>query len=528
MAARWSVSVAFFLAIACLGPRGISAQEPTLPSTTPTVPGSTVSRMGPIPGSGGMVLGNAPGADTMILGGGRPGPSFPRVQPAPYAGQGALGGRPRGIAAPAKLLANTLPIYGPLSLPATAEDEGPPDGLTLDQALDRLVHDNLELRSKFYELPQAEADVLTASLRANPILFADTQLIPYGRYTHDRPGGPTQSDVNVSYPLDLSGKRHARTLVARRAANVIEAQYQNVVRLQIDNLYTAYVDVLAARETVRYARASVEGLDRVLRVAQTLFEKADATRADVARVKAQRARAEAGLDDARETLRRSKQVLASLLSIPADQAEALEIRGAIATADTTRPDLDVLLRLALDSRPDVVSQRLGVGRTQADVKLARAEAIHDVYLLYQPYTFQNNEPFGLKSPTSWALGATVPMPIFNRNQGAIARARLNVEQTQVELTALERQVVAEVIRAEQSYATSRAILERIERDILPVAKGMRDDALELFTTGEEDATLFFERQRAYNDEVRRYRDTLVRHRRDMLLLNTAVGRRVMP
>ena len=100
--------------------------------------------------------------------------------------------------------AATIPAAGPLSIPPTEEDPGPADGLTLDQAIDLLIKENLDLRSKFFEIPQAKADILTASLRANPVFYADAQLVPYGQYTRDRPGGQTQYDVNISYPLDLS------------------------------------------------------------------------------------------------------------------------------------------------------------------------------------------------------------------------------------------------------------------------------------------------------------------------------------
>ena len=529
MTARRRISAGLLLAIAAIGPREAVAQGPTVSSASASVPGSTVSRMGRIPGTGGGVFANEPGADQMILGGGRPGPSFPRVQPSPNMGQG-MGGRliSSGITAPVKITAGAFPVYGPLALPTAAEDEGPADGLTLDQALDRVVLENFDLRSRFLEIPQAEADVLTAGLRANPILFADAQLVPYGKYTRDRPGGATQSDVNISHPFDISGKRRARTLAARRIENVIEAQYQDAVRIQIDNLYTLFVDILAARETVRLAKASVEGLDRLLEVTETLYKKADATSVDVGRVRVQRLSAEVGLDDARENLRRSKHGLATLLNIPADQAESLEIQASIAPPAVNLPSAADLVQLALETRPDLIAHRLGVGRSRAEVDLARAERFQDVYLLFQPYTFQDNAPIGAKSATSWALGATVPVPLFNRNQGAILRSRLNVHQTVIELSALEQHVVNEVVQAERAYSTTRAILKRTEQELLPASRRMRDDALELFTSGELEAAAFFERQRWYNEDVRRYRDTLVRHRRGTLRLNTAVGRRILP
>jgi cobalt-zinc-cadmium efflux system outer membrane protein len=71
--------------------------------------------------------------------------------------------------------------------------------------------------------------------------------------------------------------------------------------------------------------------------------------------------------------------------------------------------------------PILVAYRLGVGRARADANLAGANRLSDVYLLDQPYTFQNNAPSDAKSADSWAVGVTVPLPVLNRNQGNIRR-----------------------------------------------------------------------------------------------------------
>ena len=210
------------------------------------------------------------------------------------------------------------------------------------------------------EIPQARADILTASLRANPILYADSQLIPYGSFSDRRPGGPTQYDLNISHPLDYSHKRRARIDYASRALKVTEAQYQDAVRIEINNLYTAFLDVLAARQTVRYTRASVAGLERLLRATRLLYEKDIGSRADVNQVKAQMQIAEVGVLDAEENLRRAKRTLGMMLGLPPDQAEALEVRGTIEDRGPPPPPLDEMVRLALSCRPDVVAYRLGV------------------------------------------------------------------------------------------------------------------------------------------------------------------------
>ena len=147
--------------------------------------------------------------------------------------------------------AQATPIYGPLEVPESY-DEGPPNGLTLDMAIDRLPHVNYGLRTKFQEIPKAQADILSAGLRANPLVFASADGVPYGNYSPRRPGENSYSVVLIQ-PIDVNRKRLVRVHVAEQARKVLEAQYQDAVRLEIDNLYTAFVDVLDARETVRYA-----------------------------------------------------------------------------------------------------------------------------------------------------------------------------------------------------------------------------------------------------------------------------------
>ena len=109
----------------------------------------------------------------------------------------------------------------------------------------------------------ARADILQASLRSNPIFYQDGQLLQYqarAEFSRGRPGGPQQFDTNITYPLDISHKRQARTMVATRAEKVLEALYQDAVRQRIDDVYGAFVTALTARQTVRYAQESVKGL----------------------------------------------------------------------------------------------------------------------------------------------------------------------------------------------------------------------------------------------------------------------------
>ena len=510
-----------------LGGSLAKGQSPTIDTPDVRSPGGAGSTLGPSPGSSG--VGQDASGDTLL--GGRPGPtsfkgitsgiSTPGQQRAGAANDRA------GITPTPDQAAASIPAAGPLALPPTEEDPGPPEGLTLDQAIDRLLRDNLDLRSKSAEIPQARADILTASLRANPVFYADAQLVPYGQYTRDRPGGQTQYDVNVSIPFDLSRKRRYRTIDAQQATKVIEAQYQDAVRQSIDNLYTGYVDVLQARRAIAFAEAGLDGLTRALKAIEDLARRGEKKPSDVARVRIQLRLSEQQLIESREALTKAKRALAALLNIPPEEADALQLYGTLKLDKLPIPPLQDLINTAVTTRPDVVSYKLGLQRAEANIKLQKANRYQDIYLLAQPYTLQDNTPFGLKSPTSWAVGVTVPLPVFNRNQGNIERAKLNVGQTNVELASQQRQAIQDVQVAEREYITAQLNVENLETRILPESKLLLNEAERLYP-GELPVLEYLAAVRDYNDNARSYLDALVRLRRAMLNLNTAVGQRILP
>ena len=476
---------------------------------------------------------NVPGNQGSPLGG-RLGPSGLRapagsLQP-PTSGQGPGSENNRGLeppeANPSQL--PQLQRLQRLEIPPGPEDPGPPDGLTLDAAIDMLLGRNLELMALKYEIPKAEADILTAGLRSNPIFYADTQFVPYGGYSERRPGGPLQYDVNITYPLDVSHKRKARKAVAEGARRVVEAQFLDAVRTRVDDLYTAYVNVLSARENVRYGRAYLDGIGRVFGQTEGTRkdEESHADAVDMLREEVRQAQFQ--VHQAAQLQVRANRALALLLDLPPADAHTLQLRAHLRDLRELPGTTESLVAHALAGRPDLAAYRLGVQRAQADVRLATANRLADVYVLYQPYTFQDNRPEGLKSPHSWALGVNVPLPLYNRNQGNIQRARVNAKQTEVELVALERQVAHDVHEAIEEFQMTRLAVLELERQVLPASRRARDDAYRGFQEDQKEVNDYIDKQRDHVDNVREYRDALVEHRRSMLRLNTAVAARLLP
>ena len=119
------------------------------------------------------------------------------------------------------------------------------------------------------------------------------------------------------------------------------------------------------------------------------------------------------------------------------------------------------------------------------------------------------------------------VPLFNRNQGNVRRAEINVSQTRTELSGLERQIEAEVRRAAKELGTAQAAVGQLEHDVLPRARAIRDRTLNLYRNGEEGALGYLNAQREYSEVVRQFRDALIRQRRAALRVNTVVALRIV-
>lgn len=494
------------------------------------------SNLGAAPGAGENPFDYQPGGRGMGIAQGA-NPARPQVQ---YRGAGGSilssisspgpqivrSAAPLGTGRPQIRAEQLPPIYGPLELP-TGDVEGPPDGLTLEQAIDRLMRYNPDLRAKAYEIPQARADVITAGLRGNPFYFLTASNYGYAPYSPNRPGGNNYS-ATVIQPFDVNRKRDARSAAARAALSVLEAQYQNAVRLAIDDLYIAFVDVIVARETLRYAQASLAGARQMLEKAEVQYRVGAIIEPDYLSILNQHDAAEIGLEQAKTQLLQARQSLAVLVALPPDAAQRLEIRGLIRDTAPPPPPRDELVQMALSVRPDLTAFRLGIARARADLRVFQKEVFEDIFVIYSPWQWQNNQPIGAQNATSYSFALMGTMPLFNRNQGNIRRAQSNVVQSRVAWEAMQRAAIAEVDRALLEYQASRRSVERLERTVLPNSERMRQGVIKLFESGEKSRLDVLEAQRQRNELVRQYRDTVIAHRRAMLRLNTAVGQRILP
>jgi cobalt-zinc-cadmium efflux system outer membrane protein len=180
--------------------------------------------------------------------------------------------------------------------------------------------------------------------------------------------------------------------------------------------------------------------------------------------------------------------------------------------------------LALTSRPDIRAIQLDQARSQADLRLQIAQGKID-------YTFgtEYHVTQGITGPVS-SVGFffSAPLPVFNRNQGEIARARAEQEQLRRSLEAQRAQVSSEVAAAWQEYETARTLVAEIERDLLSPSEEARSTTAYVYQAGASSLIEVLDAQRAYNETMSTYYDAQGDFRRASSRLAAAVGQEVNP
>lgn len=494
------------------------------PATQLSREGLAPLRFGRVPGSQSILFGDlTPGQP---LGGYRP----KAVLPSLHAREGQAAER-RALPLPrwAQLAERFLPpepeglLLPPVEHAAEERPAGPPTGMTLDEAVARLVELHPSLQAKKLEIPIADADALTAGLRDNPLFFASASEIPYGTYRDDKPGSIDYS-ISLVWPVDVTRKRQARSALARFTRKVAAAEYDEEVRQHTNHLYGLWVDVLEAQHRLRSAALGVEDLQATLDWLRAGGIGDEEVRPLVIELEMARllVKVEQG------NLQRARESLAELLLLPPREACCFAVQGSLQVEAPRLPPLDELVALALRERPDLASARLQVERAVAEVELAESEWLATPFILLTPFTYLQTPAQGEADTVAWSAGLFLPLPLFNRNQGNIRHAKLDVQQAYLQASALERQVRLEVRRAVEALQQSGEDLRQLDAQILPLVREELALANRRFADRQISMEAHLRAHRDFSSVVRLQGALLGRHRHDMLLLDTALGVRLLP
>jgi len=348
------------------------------------------------------------------------------------------------------------PVPAPVVVGADAGPPTVPDALTLADAVRLALAHNPTLDAAAWNYEAGAARVLQAGRLPNPQLGFTVEDVAG---TGNRAGGQeAETTLRLLQLFELGGKRSARQDEASRGAELTAWDYE-AARLDLRAATTrAFLDVLAAQErlalagqSIALAESMVAGIARLVDAGRE--SSAEATRAEVtlATVEIDRAQTQRDLDTARQRL-------AALWGAPPRFSRAA---GRLDEGEPVPPLAALESRLA--QNPDLARWDAEFAQRQAAVALAEANAIPNLTLEGGLRRYEDTDD------TGFVFGAVIPLPLLDRNQGAIAEAR-----TQLSRAYAQRSATATIARTELAatygrLTTARAEASALRQRVLPAA-----------------------------------------------------------
>jgi outer membrane protein, heavy metal efflux system len=393
-----------------------------------------------------------------------------------------------------------------LALAPAARAQSPPPRITLDEAVLLALRENRTVRAKEFENQATRAQEITAGLRPNPV----------ATYTADQLGKSSvdpQQIVTLGQPIELGGKRARRLDSARAATRVNEYELADVRRQIVAQVKKAFSDVLVARATLALAQDNLRTIDELERIQRFRAERGDISELELTRIQVQRFAFERDAADAGQAIDAAKITLRSLVA-PDTLPAAFDVVGDLEFRDRTFTR-EELYRLTLSYRPDVRAAEAARDKARADVNLARANAWWDVTPQLEYQRLGKDNLFG--------FGVSMPIRIFDRNQGEIARTRAEVNRVDALSQAASIQALAEVDTALTTVQVSRDKVILLRDTYLPKAQRARDTVEFAYRRGGVSLLDFLDAQRTYRETALEHLRTLGAYSGAVYQLEAAVG-----
>jgi len=397
-----------------------------------------------------------------------------------------------------------------------------PVTVTLDQAIQMALQHNHTLQAARTTIQQNQAAEITANLRPNPTFFTDWEYLPLTQQPGASLAGylqaSTEGDMGLSYLLER-GKQRARRLQAARDATAVTrsqvADNERGITFQVGSLF---INAQLAQSTLELAQTDLKSFQQTVDISETQFKDGGMSENDYLKIKLQLLQFESDVQQASLNKAQALSDLRQQLgyeSVPAtyDVVGEFEYRPLVVT-------LDELRARALQNRPDLRAAVLGVIAANSQYALAKANGKQD------PTISANYSHVNGISAATWSF--SIPLAIFDRNQGNIAQTRIAIRQAEEQRKAANGQVLTDVKDAYEGMQESARIAELLKSTYVDMAQRSRDISEYAYRRGALALLDFLDAERTYRQTELAYRQAVAAYLAAVEQLRQAVGTRDLP
>jgi cobalt-zinc-cadmium efflux system outer membrane protein len=419
------------------------------------------------------------------------------------------------LAAFAALSATAVFAQQPSSAPATP----PAVRITLEQAIQFALRQNHSLEANRSNIVQNLAQEVTANLRPNPTVSWDSQFIPLfdpGQFS--TPGyfnNVAQFDLGLGYTIERGQKRQNRLQAAKDQTAVTRSQVSDNERTLTFNVAQQFINVLLAQSALDLANQDLASYRQTIDISKARVNAGDMAVGDLIKIQLQLLQFQQDVSAAKLSKIQALAALRQLMgfeSVP----ENYDVQGTLDYQPLHSSEDDVKA-LAMTSRPDLTAARRSIIAADSQVSLAKANGKRDLGV-----SFNYSHVAGVNSG---AFFFNMDLPIFDRNQGEIARTEAVVTQSNELFREASEQVTSDVVTAWEGLHTNDEIVALFRSGYLDQTTQSRDISEYAYQHGAAPLLDFLDAERSYRANQLAYRQALAAYMTSVEQLREAVGSR---
>jgi cobalt-zinc-cadmium efflux system outer membrane protein len=392
--------------------------------------------------------------------------------------------------------------------------------LTWQQVKDKFVVANPTLIAGRLNVQESRLGEITAGLRPNPNMNMGLDQLDFFSGNPYRPFGSAFPYISFDYLHERQHKRELRVESAQKGTAIAESQQEDTERTMLFNLRSAFVQTLQAKQVVALAQENLEYFSKELAISRDRFKAGDIARVDLDRIELQRVQYESDLQTALVNLRSAKITMLTLLNdrTPIDR---FDVTGPFDFSESLQP-MEALHDVALASRPDLKAAVQAVEKAQTDHRLAVANGSVDPTF---GVDFGRNPPI----PIYMGVSMSIPLRIFDRNQGEKARTMVDITHAERLKDAAMAQIFSDVDSAYVTLVSTVNLLRpyRGQEGYLARATAVRDTLAFSYQQGGAALVDFLDAQRDYRAVQVAYLNLIGSYLTAAGQLNMAVGQEVV-
>jgi outer membrane protein, heavy metal efflux system len=377
--------------------------------------------------------------------------------------------------------------------PANAQ----PGDLTVEEALAQFYENNLDIIINRYEVDKSYADYVTAKLIPNPNLTVNYNNLEISQGKTNR-GDNTQLTIRVDQLIETAGKRAHRTNTANELYEAAKIGHKDVIRNLLIGFYSLYYAINLDMFNTDFAKHELALYNRLLEIAKKKHNAGFLSTMDYTKLKMRRIELANNVVNFEAQLKNDVNAFTVLLG----KEGALRPAKVKLHENLRKYNEEELISTAKENRYDLLSLKRQLKATENAVMLARAGRIPDFSI--------GGEYDSTGNPAKNAVGAgiSIPLPIFNRSQGAILKSEAVKKQVETQITKVKRTITLEVQQSLNTYIASSKVFETYNQS-KPEMDTLMTNSTKAFTLGGITVLDLLDAERTYRDFMTKYHQAFI-------------------